>query len=106
MSRWNLWSKVFPSAKKRPLARRSESTRRRLKLESLEDRSLLSTLAFSTYMGGSSDDRMMGVAVDSSGNSYVAGSTTSSNLPATAGAFQSSNAGGASDVFVAKYLPN
>ncbi|MCW5979222.1 MAG: SBBP repeat-containing protein [Bryobacteraceae bacterium] len=58
------------------------------------------TLHFSTLLGGQSDDRANGVAVDSSGNAYLTGSTESVNLPAT-GAFQPSLAG-RQDAFVAK----
>ncbi|MGB7923740.1 MAG: SBBP repeat-containing protein, partial [Pyrinomonadaceae bacterium] len=45
-------------------------------------------LVYSTYLGGNSFDQAYGIAVDSSGNAYVAGSTTSSNFPTTAGAYQ------------------
>ncbi len=59
-----------------------------------------STLAYSSYLGGSGADFGQGIAVDSSGNAYVTGSTESTNFP-TVGAVQSSS-GGASDAFVAK----
>ena len=37
-------------------------------------------LAYSTYLGGNGSDSGNGIAVDSSGNAYVAGDTTSSNF--------------------------
>jgi Beta-propeller repeat/Abnormal spindle-like microcephaly-assoc'd, ASPM-SPD-2-Hydin/HYDIN/CFA65/VesB-like, Ig-like domain len=58
---------------------------------------------YSTYLGGNGDDWNRGVAVDSSGNAYVTGYTTSSNFP-TVNAYQSVY-GGANDAFVAKISP-
>ena len=40
-------------------------------------------LVFSTYLGGSGSDTAYGLAVDSSGNAYVVGDTTSQNFPAS-----------------------
>ncbi|MDX2043803.1 MAG: SBBP repeat-containing protein [Acidobacteriota bacterium] len=54
------------------------------------------TLLFSTFIGGRDEDRANGLAVDSAGNVYVAGVTTSTNFP-TANAAQS--AFGSSAVF-------
>src|SRR5262245_9166795 len=45
-------------------------------------------LAYSTYLGGNSDDEGRGIAVDSAGNAYVVGQTSSTNFPTTPGAFQ------------------
>jgi hypothetical protein len=53
-----------------------------------------------TILGGSGDDAGFGIAVDSTGNAYITGSTDSSNFT-TANALQS-NAAGSQDVFVAK----
>ena len=60
--------------------------------------------AYGTYLGGSGDDYAYGVAVDSSGNAYISGATTSTNFPVSAGAYQSRNAGGY-DAFVTKLSP-
>ena len=62
-------------------------------------------LDYSTYLGGNISDVGYGIAVDSSGNAYVAGTTQSTNFPTTAGAFQTSF-GGSSDAFVAKLNPS
>jgi hypothetical protein len=62
-----------------------------------------SGLVYSTYIGGSSDDWGLDIAVDGSGNAYVTGWTVSINYDVTAGAFQTTYSGGAgSDVFVTK----
>jgi len=61
-------------------------------------------LLYSTYLGGNNDDRGFGVAVDSVGNAYVTGYTTSTDFPTTSGAFQTIYAGG-SDGFVTKLNP-
>jgi hypothetical protein len=55
---------------------------------------------YSTYLGGNGDDWVRGISLDSVGNAYVAGYTTSSNFP-TVNPFQPSYSGG-NDAFVAK----
>jgi hypothetical protein len=40
-------------------------------------------LVYSTYLGGSSDDRGNGIAVDGAGDAYVTGQTFSTNFPVT-----------------------
>ena len=75
------------------------------KLAAYDDRERLTidpSLVYSTYLGGSNDDAGGGIAVDSSGNAYVAGSTGSSDFPTTAGAVQTTFDGGNSDAFVSK----
>jgi hypothetical protein len=47
-------------------------------------------IVYSTYLGGSDGDTAYGLAVDSAGNAYLAGSTQSSDFPITPGAFQTS----------------
>ncbi|MGH7812424.1 MAG: SBBP repeat-containing protein [Candidatus Binataceae bacterium] len=61
-----------------------------------------SALVYSTYLGGSNDDQGYRIAVDSSGNAYVAGQTDSTNFPTTSGAFQTGYTGGSDDAFVTK----
>jgi hypothetical protein len=61
------------------------------------------TLDYGTYFGGSGDDVAYGVASDGT-DTYITGSTTSSNItvPNTTLAFQTTNLGGG-DAFVAKF---
>jgi RHS repeat-associated protein len=60
---------------------------------------------YSTYLGGPNNDHGDGIAVDSSGNAYLIGSSNSSVGIATANAFQSFHACGCgySDAFVTKF---
>ena len=69
-----------------------------------------STLAYSTYLGGSGYERAPGIAVDAAGNAYVTGFTDSANFPTTPGAIQTNFAGSANpdaayDAFVTKLNP-
>lgn len=47
-----------------------------------------SALDYSTYLGGSSVDIGAAIAVDSSGDAYVTGDTSSTDFPTTSGVFQ------------------
>ena len=62
-----------------------------------------SALPFSTYLGGNDFDQAAGIALDASGDAYVAGTTASSDFPTTSGALQTALAG-SRDLFVAKLL--
>ena len=62
-------------------------------------------VSYSTYLGGSAGDYATSIAVDSSGNTYVAGYTGSTNFPVTSGAYQTKCSGacdGTLDAFVTK----
>lgn len=59
----------------------------------------LSTLLFSTFLGGSFDDACTGLQIDGSNTIYVCGITSSSNFPTTPGVL-SPTAHGGSDGFV------
>src|SRR5207244_2051920 len=65
-----------------------------------------SALVYSTYLGGGSDDTGIAIAVDFSGNAYVAGATHSEDFP-TANPFQFScdACSTGRDAFVAKISP-
>ncbi len=60
-----------------------------------------SSIAFNTYFGGNGSDTANAIAVDSSGNAYITGATTSTNFP-TRNPIQAVNRGGL-DAFVAKF---
>ncbi|MBL7992118.1 MAG: VCBS repeat-containing protein, partial [Candidatus Kapabacteria bacterium] len=60
-----------------------------------------SALVYSTYLGGTGDERGYGIAVDASGNAHIAGYTTGS-FPTTGGVFQTTFGGGARDGYVTK----
>ncbi|HEC45091.1 MAG TPA: DUF5050 domain-containing protein, partial [Bacteroides sp.] len=59
-------------------------------------------LLYSTYLGSSGNDAGSAIAIDGSGNAYIAGNTTSSNFPTTTGAFDQSYNGGNYDAIVVK----
>ena len=59
--------------------------------------------AYSTFLGGTSYDEALDVALDTAGNAHVTGYTWSSNFP-THNAFQPSYGGGSGDAFVTKII--
>jgi uncharacterized repeat protein (TIGR01451 family) len=62
-----------------------------------------SSLDFSIFHGGNLTDQGSGIALDASGNTYVTGSTTSSNFPVLNGV-QAAHGGG-NDAFILKLNP-
>jgi uncharacterized repeat protein (TIGR01451 family) len=61
-------------------------------------------LVYSTYLGGNGFDQGYAIAVDSLGSAYVTGKTATADFPTSAGAFQTTFAGGDA-LFVAKLNP-
>jgi uncharacterized repeat protein (TIGR01451 family) len=61
-----------------------------------------SSVYFSTYLGGNGSDSVAGIAVDISGNAYLAGTTTSTNFPTTSSAAQATPKAPGTHVFVAE----
>ena len=64
------------------------------------------SLLSSTYFGGTGTDQITGVAVDANNAVYFAGTTSSTNLPVTSGALQSTFRGGSTDGFAGMLNPN
>jgi hypothetical protein len=60
-----------------------------------------SAFVYSTYLGGSTQDAANAIAIDSAGEAYIVGSTSSTNFP-TVAPLQTNNQGGPGDAFVAK----
>lgn len=60
------------------------------------------TLVYSAYLGGSGLDQGFGIAVDTSGNAYITGTTTSADFPGT----PPMTYGGGIDAFVTKLNTN
>lgn len=61
-----------------------------------------SALLYSTFLGGSANEFGRAIAVDSAGNAYIAGQTSSPDFP-TRNPLQPSFGGGGTDAFVAKF---
>ncbi|MBX7240810.1 MAG: PKD domain-containing protein [Bacteroidia bacterium] len=62
----------------------------------------LSSLMWSTYLGGNLLDAAYGLKTDNGGNVFVTGGTTSINFPVTPGAYQTVYNGGNIDGFITK----
>ncbi|MFX1508108.1 MAG: SBBP repeat-containing protein, partial [Promethearchaeota archaeon] len=60
-----------------------------------------SSLVYSTYLGGNSEDSGFSIAVDLYNNTYITGKTSSTNFPVTSNAINSSLCG-ETDIFVTK----
>ena len=63
------------------------------------------SIVYFTYLGGSLANTGNAIAVDTSGNAYIAGSTVSLDFPITATAFQPRYGGGNADAYVTKLDP-
>jgi hypothetical protein len=63
------------------------------------------SFVYSSYLGGNSQELMLGIAVDGAGNAYVAGDTSSLNFP-TKNSLQPTYGGGEFDAFVTKISAN
>lgn len=62
----------------------------------------LRNMLWCTYLGGTGDDAVYSIDVDSSYNLLVCGGTNSSNFPTLASAYQTAYGGGSADGFVSK----
>jgi gliding motility-associated-like protein len=62
----------------------------------------LSSILFSTYLGGSNNDALYSIKLDSLYNIVFCGGTSSSNLPTTSNVYQSNFGGGKADGWIGK----
>ncbi|OGX85984.1 hypothetical protein BEN48_13660 [Hymenobacter glacialis] len=66
----------------------------------------LTAVVWSGYLGGNAADAAYSVQRDNQGRVYACGGTTSSNFPATAGAYLTGYQGGSADGFAARISPD
>lgn len=62
-------------------------------------------LVYSTYLGGTGAEAGVGIALDTSGDAFLTGSTVSTDFPIAGTVFQPNFGGGNADVFVAELNP-
>jgi hypothetical protein len=62
----------------------------------------LSTMVFSTYLGGNSTENCSDIDVGQDGSIFVVGHTSSTDFPVTEDAFQTTNPGGVESGFISK----
>jgi beta-propeller repeat-containing protein/beta-propeller uncharacterized protein DUF5122 len=63
------------------------------------------SLQYSSFLGGSSGEAGLGIAVDQAGHAYVTGGTSSADFPITPGAFDTTHNGNG-DAFISKLTPD
>ena len=64
------------------------------------------TLLYSTFLGGSGNDVIAGISLNSAGMAFVTGHTDSSDFPTTASAFKKSIPAGVTNAFVTALQPD
>ncbi len=67
---------------------------------------LLTTLQWSSFLGGNGADAIYSISINQAGTVYVAGGTNSSNFPVTAGSIMPAFQGGTADGFVSMINQN
>jgi hypothetical protein len=60
-------------------------------------------IIWSTFLGGSTEDTITSIKVDSAGNTYATGCTNSSNVPVSSGAYDNTLNNGGFDLFITKF---
>ncbi len=65
-----------------------------------------STLLYSTYISGSGNEYGRSIVLDSAGNIYITGETTSTDFPTSSNALNQTKNGGVTDAFIMKLAQN